>query len=60
MTPARASLQESRPLPHPLKTLETSKGPSLEMKCSTILDCVTRSPDPRPGLLLLALLPRRR
>lgn len=55
-----ASLEESRHPPPLLKTIEPSKGTSLEVKCSTILDCITRSPDMLLGFLLHALLPRRR
>ena len=54
-----ASLEESRSLLPPLKTLEPCKGTSLEMKCSTISDCVTRSPGTQPGSLFHTLQPRR-
>lgn len=55
------SFEDSRTPPPPpsLKTIEPSKGTSLEIKCSTILDCISRSPDTQPGFLLRALLPRR-
>lgn len=67
LTPTRASvpeffttsLEESGSLPPPSKMLEPCKGTSLEMKCSTISDCVTRSPGTQPGSLFHALLPRR-